>query len=262
MSVLNNKKSDFIDALKSYDLWSFLAWQDIKLRYRRSKIGPLWITLSMTIFCLSLGVVYSQLFNAEVNEYVPFLSLGFVVWGLISGILSEFPNVFVDQAAFIKDIRMNPFVIIFRLIARHVIIFAHNLLIVLGIYAIFQLNPGLEISYFVPGFFLVTLNLLAIGVSLSILGARFRDVAPTVQALIQVIFFITPITWFPKLLPESSWVVKANPFVYFLDLTRSPLLGLAPQANSWFAAVGMLIIFSSLAAYVYQQKSKKIPFWV
>lgn len=103
--MLNNKKSDFISALKGYDLWSFLAWQDIKLRYRRSKIGPLWITLSMAIFCLSLGVVYSRLFNAEVNEYVPFLSLGFVVWGLMSGMLNEFPNVFVDNAPYIKDTR-------------------------------------------------------------------------------------------------------------------------------------------------------------
>ncbi len=260
--MLRNKKSDFIDALKGYDLWSFLAWQDIKLRYRRSKIGPLWITLSMAIFCLSLGVVYSRLFNAEINEYVPFLSLGFVVWGLMSGMLNEFPNVFVDNAAYIKDISINPFAIIFRLMTRHVIIFVHNLLIVLGIYVYFQLNPGLDILYFVPGFVLVTLNLLAIGVFLSILGARFRDVGPTIQALIQVVFFITPITWFPKLLPASSWVVKANPFVYFLDLTRSPLLGYSPHATSWLAAVGTLIVFSSLAAYVYQQKSKKIPFWV
>jgi len=260
--VLSNSKSDFIDALKGFDLWSFLAWQDIKLRYRRSKIGPLWITLSMAIFCLSLGVVYSKLFHAEVREYVPFLSLGFVIWGLMSGMLSEFPNVFVDNAAFIKDIRMNPFAIIFRLMTRHVIIFAHNLLIVIGIYAIFQLNPGLEVLYLLPGFMLVTLNLLAIGVFLSILGARFRDVAPTVQALIQVIFFITPITWFPKLLPTSSWVVKANPFVYFLDLTRSPLLGFIPHETSWLAAFVTLFIFSTLAAYVYQKKSKKIPFWV
>ena len=216
----------------------------------------------MSIFCLSLGVVYSRLFNAEVDEYVPFLSLGFVVWGLMSGMLSEFPNVFVDNAAFIKDIRINPFAIVFRLMTRHVIIFAHNLLIVIGIYAYFQLNPGANVLYFVPGFSLVVLNLLAIGIFFSILGARFRDVAPTIQALIQVIFFITPITWFPKLLPTSSWVVKANPFVYFLDLTRSPLLGIAPREISWCAALGTLVIFSSLAAYVYQKKSQKIPFWV
>jgi ABC-type polysaccharide/polyol phosphate export permease len=216
----------------------------------------------MAMFCLSLGVVYSQLFNSEIDDYLPFLSTGFVVWGLVSGILGEFPNVFVDNASFIKDIRINPFSIIFRLMTRHIIIFAHNLLIVVGIYLYFQINPGKEILYFLPGVFLVVLNLLAMGIFLSVLGARFRDVAPTVQALIQVIFFITPITWFPKLLPKTSWVVEANPFVYFLDLTRSPLLGSAPQDSSWFVAGLTLIAFSGLAAYTYQKKNTKIPFWV
>ncbi len=256
------KRSELIDAILNYELWSYLAWQDIKLRYRRSKIGPLWITLSMAIFCLALGIVYSHLFKAEVHDYVPFLSLGFVVWGLMSSVLTEFSNLFVDNASYIKDIKINPFSIILRMMARHFIIFLHNLLIVIAIYLLFAINPGVNILYFVPGIVLVFFNLLAMGVILSILGARFRDVAPTVQALVQVVFFITPITWFPKLLPASSWVVKINPFVYFLDLTRSPLLGSAPEEASWIAAVGMLICVTCIAAYMYKKKSRKIPFWV
>ena len=77
------KNNDLVEALKAYDLWLFLAWLDIRLRYRRSKIGPLWITLSMAIFCLTLGTVYSKLLNVDGEEYLPFLSVSFVIWGLL-----------------------------------------------------------------------------------------------------------------------------------------------------------------------------------
>jgi ABC-2 type transport system permease protein/lipopolysaccharide transport system permease protein len=72
--------SDLHSAWVHRDLWLYLARQDIRLRYRRSKIGPFWITLSMAVFCLALGAVYGKIFKAETTEYLPFLSIGFVFW--------------------------------------------------------------------------------------------------------------------------------------------------------------------------------------
>jgi ABC-type polysaccharide/polyol phosphate export permease len=216
----------------------------------------------MAIFCISLGLVYSKLFNTSIEEYLPFLTVGFIVWGLISGLLGEFPNIYVENAGFIKDIKINPFTILFRLVARHIITLLHNLLIVVGVYLYFRINPGLVGLLVFPGFMLVLLNLIAIGVSLSLFGARFRDVAPISQSLIQVLFFITPITWFPRLLPEGSWITDANPFSYFLDLTRSPLLGQLPATQSWFVASGSFLAFTTLALWMYKTKAQRIPFWV
>lgn len=259
---IEHKPNDFLDAIKAYDLWSFLAWQDIKLRYRRSKIGPLWITLSMAIFCLTLGVVYSRLLKIEIDEYLPFLSISFVVWGLISSLLGEFPNLYVDNAAYIKDIRINPFTILFRVVARNVLIFSHNALIIIGIYIYFDRWPGTTFFLVIPGLLLVLLNLIAVGVSLSIIGARFRDVAPINLSLIQVLFFISPIMWFPRLVSSDSWILIANPIAYFLDLIRSPLLGTAPSLLSWGVAIATLIVFSSIGALLYRAKNRRIPFWV
>ena len=258
----NRPRNDFISALFEHELWTFLAWQDVKLRYRRSKIGPLWITLSMAIFCLALGAVYSELFKAKMEEYLPFLSIGFVFWGLISGMLGEFPNLYVDNAAYIKDIKINPLTILFRLIARHVITLGHNLLIVIGIYFYFDINPGITAVLALPGLALVLLNMIAIGVSLSLFGARFRDVGPITQSLVQVLFFISPITWFPKLLQAGSWVILMNPIAYYLDLMRSPLLGHAPAMASWLVGFCTLIFFTAIAAWMYQTKASRIPFWV
>lgn len=257
-----SRESDFSAALKRYDLWLTLGWHDIKIRYRRSGIGPFWITLSMAIFCIALGIVYSQLFKANIFEYLPFLSAGFVVWFMISGMLGEAPNIFVDNAAYLKDIRINLMSVILRVFTRNSIIFAHNSLILIGIYLYFGINPGFTILLFVPAIILVLANLLAVTVILSIIGARFRDISPINQSLIQIMFFITPIMWFPRMVPADSWLLKVNPLAYLLDLARSPLLGEFPKNESWIVAVGTLAVATFIASIIYRAKAQRISFWV
>jgi ABC-type polysaccharide/polyol phosphate export permease len=256
------KNNDLVEALNAYDLWLFLAWLDIRLRYRRSKIGPLWITLSMTIFCLTLGTVYSKLLNVDGDEYLLFLSVSFVIWGLISSLLLEFPNLYVENSAYIKDMRINPLTILLRGVARNIVVFAHNMLIIVGIYIYFNLELSAVVLLVIPGLILVLMNLLAIGVSLSIVGARFRDVGQINQSLVQVLFFLSPIMWFPRLVPADSLILRLNPIAYFLDLIRSPLRGSAPSLSSWGAAILTLIVFSSAGVFLYQKKNSQIPLWV
>ena len=261
-SVKKSRIFDFVSALAAYELWLYLAWQDIRLRYRRSKIGPLWITLSMAIFCVALGIVYSKILNMDVAEYLPFLAVGFVVWGFLSGMLAEFPNLYVENAAYLKDAHINPITILFRAVARNTFIFGHNALIIIGIYVYFNVQPGVVAFLAIPGLLLVLLNFVAIGVSLSILGARFRDIAPINLSLIQIVFFISPIMWMPHLLSADSLVILANPVGYYMDLIRAPLLGTAPDAMSWYVSVSTLVIFGAIAIWVYDTKSARIPFWV
>jgi ABC-type polysaccharide/polyol phosphate export permease len=258
----NRKHGDFLAAIATYDLWSYLAWQDIKIKYRRSKIGPFWITVSMAVFCVTLGVVYSQLFKTEISELLPFLAIGLVVWSFVASCVGEMPNLYVDNASYIKDMRINPLTILLRVLTRNTIIFGHNLLIVIGIYLFFGIWPGWVGLLALPGLLLVMLNLLAIGIPLSIVGARFRDLSQITQSILQVVFFITPIFWFPRLLAEGSWVIATNPVAYFIDLVRSPLLGRAPEPISWGVTLLTFLATSVMAMWVYRTKSARIAFWV
>jgi ABC-type polysaccharide/polyol phosphate export permease len=262
MSNQDRKQGDLLEAVAAYDLWSFLGWQDIKIKYRRSKIGPFWITISMAVFCVALCFVYSQLFKTEIRKLLPFLAIGMVVWSFVTSCVGEMPNLFVDNASYIKDMRINPLTILLRAFTRNTIVFGHNLLIVLGIYLFFGIWPGWTGLLALPGFLLVMLNLLAIGISLSIVGARFRDLSQITQSILQVVFFITPIFWFPRLLAEGSWVIAANPVAYFIDLVRSPLLGHAPEPISWGVSLLTMSATSIIAAWVYRSKSARIAFWV
>jgi ABC-type polysaccharide/polyol phosphate export permease len=258
----DRKPNDLFTAVMAYELWSFLAWQDIKVRYRRSKIGPFWITLSMAIFCGALGVVYSQLFKTEISELLPFLSIGFVMWSFIASCIGEMPNLFVENAVYVKDMHINLITIHLRALTRSIIILGHNLLIVIGVYLYFSIWPSWPGLLVLPGFLLVLLNLVAIGITLSVIGARFRDISQITQNVLQVGFFITPIFWLPRLLPQDSWLITINPIAHFIDLVRSPLLGHFPGFVSWGGALLTLLTSTVIAVVVYRRKSGSIAFWV
>ncbi|MEM0673895.1 MULTISPECIES: ABC transporter permease [Dickeya] len=258
----NFKSTDLYHALRQYDLWVFLAWQDIKLRYRRSRIGPFWITISMSIFIVVLGVVYSKLFKTETRDYLPYLSVGYVAWGFFAGVLGDFSNIFVEHANYMRDIKMNPFVILFRVLFRYIIIFLHNIVIIFGVYIYFAINPGLPFFLAIPGFLLIVCNFAAIGVILGIAGVRFRDIAQISQNMIQILFFVTPVIWMPRLVSENSWIVLVNPFKYYIDLIREPLLGKIPGIEAWCVSFSTFIVFALIAAVVYKYKSSRIPFWL
>src|SRR6202162_2773150 len=63
---------------RAWRVWGIMGWDDIRQRYRRSVIGPFWITLSMGIFILVLGVIYSRLFHTELRTFLPYLTVGYV----------------------------------------------------------------------------------------------------------------------------------------------------------------------------------------
>ena len=81
--------SEVLVGFRAWRVWVVLGWNDIRQRYRRSVLGPFWITLSMGIFILMLGIIYSRLFHTPIGTYLPFLSVGYIIWGFISSVTNE-----------------------------------------------------------------------------------------------------------------------------------------------------------------------------
>jgi len=75
---------DLIDSFASFNLWSMLAWQEILQRYRRSVIGPFWLTLSAGVMVAAMGPLYGKLFGQTLDTYFAYLARSIVVWQLVS----------------------------------------------------------------------------------------------------------------------------------------------------------------------------------
>src|SRR6478736_2654322 len=95
---------DIRDGILLWPLWGRLGWNDILQRYRRSLLGPFWLTASMAIMVVTLGVLYAELFDTPIHDFLPFLCVGLLVWNLISSFLTEGGALFTGVESYIKQI--------------------------------------------------------------------------------------------------------------------------------------------------------------
>ena len=121
-----------------WPLWVRLGWNDILQRYRRSMLGPFWLTASMAIMVIALGVLYAELFNTPIHDFLPYLCVGLLVWNLMSSFLTEGGTLFTGAESYIKQIRLPYSVYVFRSSWSKLIIFAHNFVIYFGVLLYFQ----------------------------------------------------------------------------------------------------------------------------
>ncbi len=259
---IDSALKDLKNGALHYNVWLHLGWVEVKQRYRRSIIGPWWISLSMLIFILMMGIVFRRLFNQSLEEYIPFFTTGFLFWTFISSSVIEATEIFKSNGSFIKQIHLPFSLYVFKHLVRQSIILAHNLIIYLMICVFFKLNPGWNVVLVVPGFCLLALNVFWVSFLVAMIAARFRDLVPMINSCVQIAFFMTPISWMPKLLEQNSRILNYNPLVYFLDVVRSPLLGHFPSIKSVYVST-ILALFGCLFTFLLFVKTRsRIAFWV
>lgn len=254
--------NDVRRGLALWRLWSKLGWNDILQRYRRSVLGPLWLTMSMATTVVALGIVYAHIFKMPLQDFMPFLCVGMLVWGLLSSFLSEAGTLFVGAESFIKQVRLPYSVYVFRFIWSRVIIFAHNFLIYFGILVYFQLWPGAGVLYAIPALAVLILNGLCASTTLGILSARFRDIPQIIVSLVQILFLVTPIMWKPELLSGREALLTFNPVFHLLELIRAPLLGQLPTTTNVGAAAIITTINFAVACSLFVRFRSRLAYWV
>ncbi len=254
--------SDLVDGLKNYQLWWVFAVHDIKQRFRRSLLGPFWLTLSMGIFVGSLGFVMSQLFNQEIKVFIPYLATGIIFWTLLTSVITEGCSSFIAAEGYIKNVPMPLSVHFYRMVARNSIIWAHNMVIYLAVFMLFIHTFSMNNLFFIPGFILFLSNAIWIGMVAAILSSRYRDIPQVITSFIQVVFFVTPIFWSISNFPKRPAFVEWNPFYHLLEIVRAPLLGQAPNDLSWLVAFGALCFGLPITLYLYRRAYARIPYWV
>lgn len=256
---------DIMDGLRKSPIWMMLAYQDIKLRYRRSILGPLWLTLSMAITIYTMGYIYSHIFHTDMADYFPYLTGGMLGWTLISTIVLEFTDGLANSEHMIKQIKLPYSLYIHRIAARNIMIFFHNILVMVPILIVYHDSAQVNLNtlLLLPGLVIVYLNALTYGLILAMIGARYRDISQIIKSMVQVVFFITPVMWKPEaLLGKNHYIVELNPFYSFIELIRAPLLGKVPALyNIEFVAITTVV--GMLAAWIaFVRRRSRIVYWL
>ncbi|MBI2715629.1 MAG: ABC transporter permease [Rhizobiales bacterium] len=259
------KKSidDITKAAQVWRIWVMLGTTDILKRYRRSRIGPFWITASMAVLVAGLGIVYSSIFVMPIGEYLPYVAVNFVIWGFIAALVNEGCTAFLESESYMRHFRLPKSAYVLRVIYRNLLLTAHNFLIIPVVLLVFAIPVRPVIVLVIPALILIVLNGLWIGLLLGTLSARFRDVPQTVQSVMQIVFFMTPVVFHTKQLsPSVQSVLDFNPFAAFLAIARDPLLGNMPRAQDVIVAVACLCLGWLIVLPFFGKFRDRIVYWL
>jgi lipopolysaccharide transport system permease protein len=254
--------ADVIVGLRAWRLWSKFAWHDMVARYRRSWVGPFWLVLTTAIFVGAMSLVYGTLFHMAVGEYVPFVAAGVVSWGFIAATATESVGTFVDAETYIRQVRVNLFVYVFRVVWRNILVFAHQFAVVLIVLVLFGKFAPNTLPLAILGIFLFLLQAVWVVPLLGLLGARFRDLQPILFNALQVMFFVTPVLWPPALLGPRRWIADFNPLQSLIAVLREPLLGAVPSMEEYLCVIAITATGFALAAFMYGRFRLRVVYWL
>ncbi len=253
---------DLAEGIARWPLWVALGWNDILKRYRRSVLGPFWLTASMGMLITVLGILYANLFNTPVRDFLPYLCVGILVWTLISSFLVESGTLFAGAESFIKQVRLPFSVYVYQSAWSKLIIFAHNLIIYGAVLVYFRIWPGAAALLAIPGLLFVVFNGAVASLTIGVVSARFRDVPQFINSIVQILFFVTPVMWHPDFLREHRFLLDLNPFYHLLEIVRQPLLGHSPSAENYMAVMLFSSLNLALSCAIFVRFRSRIAYWL
>ena len=242
--------------------WVRFAILDILLRYRRTILGPFWLTLSFGLTATGLSFVFTALFKVSAESYVPYLVSGLSTWMYISSSISEGCGTMVRHAGVMREYSIHPIVHALRDASANFLIFVHNLAVVLILVVIFQVPITLWTLFVIPAIVLLYFNTLWLIYFFGLVCARYRDLPQIVTTIVNLAFLVTPVFWFRDQLGNRVMIADFNPFFHLIEIVRAPMLGQAPPAQSVIFAGAIAVAGWLLTWLTARRMEKKLIYWV
>lgn len=261
-SQLNRAVSDLVDGFRAHRVWRRLARMDIKQKYRRSVLGPFWITITMVIWVAAMGPLYSHLLGLDSRSFIPYLAMGIISWSLIQGILLDGANAFVGAENLVRSVKLPYTVHILRVLYKNLLTFAHNLLAFVPFMLYLGFWPQWQWLLALPGVVIIFLAGVPASFLLGTLSARYRDIQQIIASIVQLAFFLTPIFWKPELLNNRLYIAEYNPFYILLEVIRRPIVEGIPPASTYLKAFAIVLILYVAAAPFFAYYRRRLAFWV
>lgn len=254
--------ADWWEGTRRTDIWWTLAWFDIVLRYRRSMLGPFWITLSMGAMIGGMGPLYNSLFGTELSKFFPHLTLGLIFWSFLASVVTESCNSFVNSGNYLKQGYFPINLFVWRSMSRNVIQFFHQVVLYIPV----AIWAGISLSWsawlVVPAFFLLLVNAHALGLALGLVCTRFRDVTQIVTSVMQMLMFLTPVFWMADGLTGRAQYILWNPLAQMLELLRLPLMGGVADAQTWIGILCWTALNLAVACVLFSKYRRRVVYWL
>lgn len=255
---------DVVRSATLWPIWMRLGLQDVRLKFRRSAIGAAWPFVNLAVLVLSIGFIYANLLGQEPKTFIPYLTVGMILWGYLTSSIVDGGNAFIHAEGYIKQISLPIYVYIFRSFVSISVTALITMCAFAIVAVLYQVPVGPATLLVIPGLILVMAASLLLITIFAHLNARFRDVAHMVAVGMQVLFYVTPVIFPAALLRDRrdlALVVDLNPLYHLLEVVRQPLLyASAPEWHSYAAVAGVIVVLAAAAAAVIGAFQRRIVF--
>lgn len=241
--------------------WRALAAGDIRSKYRRTMLGPWWITATNAFTALIMGLVAGRFLGADMKSYLPHFMVSMTIWNFIASALGESTYTMINAGGMIKAVDMPLLIHIMRMAQRNLIIFLHNIAVIPFIWLIYPWHIGIVSLLSLVGLMIVYVFIVSASLIISMICVRYRDVPPIVQAMLQLLFFVSPIIWAPSQTKGGEILVAINPIAHLLAVTRDPIMGNMPSLMNWACSLGFVAVLTAAMIYIYTRYRTRVVYW-
>ena len=232
------------------ELLYFLTWRDIKVRYKQTVIGILWVLLQPLLTTIIFTVIFSTFARFETADipYPVFALSGLIIWLFVHGSVTMAALSFVNNPTFVTKVYFPRLIVPIAASVAGAFDLIFSLIVLAGMLAWFRVMPSSSVVL-APVFLILGVTLsVAVGTLFSALNVRFRDVKFALPFILQVWMIASPL-FYPSNLVAEEWryVYAINPMVGIVEGFRNSIFG---TSQDWImigvscVSLGVLLVFS------------------
>jgi len=241
------------------ELLYFLAWRDVKVRYKQTVLGVLWAFIQPFVQIVVFSVIFGRFarMDSEGLPYPVFASAGLLPWQFFSETLNRSSTSMLQSAGLVTKVYFPRLIIPIAAAGGCLVDFAVSLSILAGLMAYYGVVPGVSAVLLVPLICLTLVAALGGGILLSALTVSYRDFRYLIPLCLQVWLYMTPVVYPARVVP-AGWreLLFVNPMAGLVEGYRSALLGTPLIWSRWIAAAVSACFLFGLGVAVFQSREK------
>lgn len=254
------------ESFRHPEFWALSSWLDIIVRARKSRFGILWLLAPSVVYVFGLGAFFRGMgLDDGQGSFFVHVALGAMIFRTLMSSVIGSANVFHGSVAFIMDghVRLTDYLL--QSLAKSffdMCMYLPVVAITLAFFGDVSLS-GLLVS--LPVLVLIYVNALWIAAVFALVGARFPDLGQLLNTISIFLFLLTPIIWYPALMPPDSirgQLMRLNPFYHFVEIFRAPIMGQAIEVGSIWYVGTMTVLGLVLATLAYRRYARYVPLWI
>lgn len=235
------------DLWKYRELFVFLSWRDILVRYKQTVIGVLWAVIRPVLSSLILAFVFGYLGKMSTGGYPPYILVVFsamLPWLFFSSALSEASNSLITNANMISKIYFPRLVVPASAIMVALVDFLISLVVLLGMMCWYHVWPTWRFLAIIPFTGLAFAAVLGAGLLLAALNVEYRDFRHALPFIIQVGMYISPVGYLSSRVPEEYRLAYfLNPMAGVIEGFRWAVLGTPVDWTCLGVSCAVILLF-------------------